>query len=41
MDDINLHTILIRVVAVATINFSLGWVQLLIEGGSYLRPVTV
>ena len=32
------HTIFIRiVVATATTNFSLAWVRLLIEGGSYSR----
>ena len=30
-------TVFIRIVAVATINFSLAWVRLLIEGGSYSR----
>ena len=31
------HTVFIRIVAAATINFSLAGVQLLIEGGSYSR----
>ena len=34
---INTHSIFIRIVATATINFSLAGVQLLIEGGSYSR----
>ena len=29
--------VFIQIVAAATINFSLAWVRLLIEGGSYLR----
>ena len=31
----NTITVFIRIVAVATINFSLAWVQLLIKGGFY------
>ena len=33
----NVYTVFIRIVAAATINFSLGWVQLLIESGLYSR----
>ena len=33
----NPHTVFIRIVAVATINFSLAWMWLLIKGGSYSR----
>ena len=32
---VSTHTVLIRKVSVATINFSLAWVRLLIEGGFY------
>ena len=32
-----LHTVFIRIVAVATIDFSLAWVRLIIEGCSYSR----
>ena len=32
-------TVFIRIVAAATINFSLAWVRLLIKGGSYSRAV--
>ena len=34
-------TVFIRIVAAATINFSLAWVQLLIEGGSYSRAAFI
>ena len=34
------HTVFIRIVAAATINFSLTGVRLLIEGGSYLRAAS-
>ena len=33
--NINPCTVFIRIVAAATINFSLAWVRLLIEGGFY------
>ena len=36
-----IHTVFIRIVAVATINFSLAWVQLLIEGSSYSRAAFI
>ena len=36
-----IYTIFIRMVATATINFSLAWVQLLSEGGSYWRVVFI
>ena len=32
-----MYTVFIQILAAATINFSLAGVQLLIEGGSYLR----
>ena len=35
------YTIFIRIVAVATINFSLAWVWLLIESGSYSRVAVI
>ena len=35
----NLHTVFIRILAAATINFSLAGVRLLIEGGFYLKTV--
>ena len=34
-------TVFIRIVAAATINFSLDWVRLLIEGGSYSRAAFI
>ena len=37
----NTVTVFIRIVAAATIIFSLAWVQLLIEGGSYLRTAFI
>ena len=36
-----LGTVFIRIVAAATINFSLAWVRLLIEGGSYSRAAFI
>ena len=35
------HTVFIRIVAAATINFALSFVRLLIEGGSYSRAATI
>ena len=35
------HTVFIQIVAAATINFSLAWVRLLIEGGSYSRAAFI
>ena len=35
------YTVFIRIVTVATINFSLAWVRLLIEGSSYSRAAFV
>ena len=37
----HLHTVFIRIVAAATINFSLTGVRLLIEGGSYSRTAFI
>ena len=37
VEEHNHNTVFIRIVAVATINFSLAGVWLLIEGGSYSR----
>ena len=34
-------TVFIRIVAAATINFTLSFVRLLIEGGSYSRAATI
>ena len=39
--DRHTYTIFIRIVAVATINFSLAWVRLLIEGSSYSRAAFI
>ena len=36
-----LYTVFIRIVAAATINFSLAGVRLLIEGGSYSRTAFI
>ena len=36
-----LYTVFIRIVSAATINFSLAWVRLLIEGGSYSRAAFI
>ena len=36
-----LNTVFIRILAAATINFSLAGVRLLIEGGSYLRAAFI
>ena len=36
-----INTVFIRILATATINFSLAGVQLLIKGGSYLRMVFI
>ena len=36
-----LYTVFIRILAAATINFSLAGVQLLIEGGSYSRAAFI
>ena len=36
-----INTIFIRIVAAATINFSLAGAQLLIEGGSYSRAAFI
>ena len=36
-----MNTVFIRILAAATINFSLAGVQLLIEGGSYLRAAFI
>ena len=36
-----LDTVFIQIVTVATINFSLAWVRLLIEGGSYSRAAFI
>ena len=36
-----LHTVFIRILAAATINFSLAGVRLLIEGGSYSRTIFI
>ena len=38
---IELNTVFIGIVATATINFSLTWVQLLIKGSSYSRAAFV
>ena len=38
---INIITVFTQIVAVATINFALSSVRLLIEGGSYLRAATI
>ena len=35
LDKFRMNTVFIRIVAAATINFSLAWVRLLIEGGFY------
>ena len=35
------YTVFIRIVAMATINFSPAWVRLLIEGGSYSRAAFI
>ena len=37
----DLYTVFIRIVAAATINFSLAGVRLLIEGGSYSRTAFI
>ena len=37
----SIYTVFIRIVAAATINFSLAWVRLLIEGGSYSRAAFI
>ena len=39
--SIKQHTVFIRIVAAATINFSLAGVRLLIEGGSYSRAAFI
>ena len=39
--DRHTYTVFIRIVAAATINFSLAWVRLLIEGGSYSRAAFI
>ena len=36
-----IHTVFIRIVAAATINFGLAGVRLLIEGGSYSRAAFI
>ena len=36
-----IYTVFIRIVAAATINFSLAWMRLLIEDGSYSRAALV
>ena len=41
MPDCILYTVFIRIVAAATINFSLAGVRLLIEGGSYSRAAFI
>ena len=38
---VQIYTVFIRIVAAATINFSLAWVRLLIEGGSYSRAAFI